>query len=997
MKLKTNKKIDSTQPGLNGAAGERGAALAMAMIVMVLIGVVTMTVLAVVSNEARISGSDLQRTQTCYVAAAKIEKMTSDFSSLFSRTTNPTSSQLNTLRISDPAGLTSEGFSFPDPILERDEERLADLRAVQGIVTSALPRVTIPSGAFSGLSASVSPYKLGSTAQMANTGVQCRLERTINNYLIPLFQFGMFSDKDIELHPGPAFTFNGRVHANGNIYVNGNVTFLDKVTTANELVRDVLRNDSTRTSSSVKMVASGISVAITKGSVIDGPNLPGTTAGQRGYNPGSPDGTANTTWESTSVASPATGTPDQFGGQILTRTTGASRLLLPLQVGGNPTREIIKRGLPADDQILSESRYGNKAQIRILLEDESVPAGTPGSIPVNAITGLKKGVNLADSSFKPMRLPNLSVSSGGGRALWRITDTGTYITTSSDAPKQGATSFQADTVRNIRNAVASSDAPDSIQIPPGAGITGQILIEIVDSSGTTYDVTKEILSMGMTVGEPNGIVYLQRPMWAAFTPGSRDAAGATNYLTYLLNNRYCGQTGEVAIAPTVDASYGFLTNIQDDSSASVRANTPPATTHSTNFWNAIVPINVYNVREGMIRTSLAQNAVYERGITSVVELNMRNLARWVDGVYDSNLLSGTNAVSAKIDPGDGYIVYVSDRRGDRVKSEKVGTFTASMTNGIVDNEDIYGANNALDPGEDVIDFGFDGTTGVAKAGTLQRDLLELPEPAVLAGTSGADWTARINRAKSVAAWTNPSNFFRRAVRLFNGEDLQITGATNKLSTYKGITVATENMLYIWGSYNTTGINLIPAGGATLAANYTGDQIPSSIVADAIFPLSKTWFDASAAIYPDNLTKRIPDLVLSGGSVQAAVLGNETAVRSAVIAGTNMSALTGTPDAEIGADSRLSGGVHNFPRFLEGWVEGTRRWNYIGSLVPMYYSTQALSPWQYPAGTGLPARVIYGAPVRNWAFDDSFRDPTRLPPGTPLFQYIEPTGFKQVLR
>jgi hypothetical protein len=414
MKLKTNKKIDSTQPGLNGAAGERGAALAMAMIVMVLIGVVTMTVLAVVSNEARISGSDLQRTQTCYVAAAKIEKMTSDFSSLFSRTTNPTSSQLNTLRISDLAGLTSEGFSFPDPILERDEERLADLRAVQGIVTSALPRVTIPSGAFSGLSASVSPYKLGSTAQMANTGVQCRLERTINNYLIPLFQFGMFSDKDIELHPGPAFTFNGRVHANGNIYVNGNVTFLDKVTTANELVRDVLRNDSTRTSSSVKMVASGISVAITKGSVIDGPNLPGTTAGQRGYNPGSPDGTANTTWESTSVASPATGTPDQFGGQILTRTTGASRLLLPLQVGGNPTREIIKRGLPADDQILSESRYGNKAQIRILLEDESVPAGTPGSIPVNAITGLKKGVNLADSShFRPTLSATFAT-------LWRV-------------------------------------------------------------------------------------------------------------------------------------------------------------------------------------------------------------------------------------------------------------------------------------------------------------------------------------------------------------------------------------------------------------------------------------------------------------------------------------------------------------------------------------------------------------------------------------------------
>ena len=33
------------------------------------------------------------------------------------------------------------------------------------------------------------------------------------------------------------------------------------------------------------------------------------------------------------------------------------------------------------------------------------------------------------------------------------------------------------------------------------------------------------------------------------------------------------------------------------------------------------------------------NQVYERGITNVVEINMKNLARWMDGVYDNNLLS----------------------------------------------------------------------------------------------------------------------------------------------------------------------------------------------------------------------------------------------------------------------------------------------------------------------------------------------------------------------
>ena len=41
-------------------------------------------------------------------------------------------------------------------------------------------------------------------------------------------------------------------------------------------------------------------------------------------------------------------------------------------------------------------------------------------------------------------------------------------------------------------------------------------------------------------------------------------------------------------------------------------------------------------------------------------------------------------------------------------------------------------------------------------------------------------------------------------------------------------------------------------------------------------------------------------------------------------------------------------------------------------------------------------LLMGPPIRDWAFDITFTTPSRLPPGTPLFQYIQPTGFKQVL-
>src|SRR5438552_14405986 len=91
---------------------QRGAALATSLVVLSLLGAVSMTVLAIVTHEARIAGSDLQRTQTFYAASAGIEKMTNDFSKLFAKTANPTSAQLSNIATSYPTALTSEGFSF---------------------------------------------------------------------------------------------------------------------------------------------------------------------------------------------------------------------------------------------------------------------------------------------------------------------------------------------------------------------------------------------------------------------------------------------------------------------------------------------------------------------------------------------------------------------------------------------------------------------------------------------------------------------------------------------------------------------------------------------------------------------------------------------------------------------------------------------------------------------------------------------------------------------
>lgn len=949
----------------NERTSERGAALATSILFMAILGAVAMSVLAVVNNESRIAGSDLQRTQAFYAGAAGIEKMTTDFSVLFSRTSRPSNAQLASIAGSPPPELVSEGFTVVQNIA-LDTTELASMRASQGISSSAYPQVNIPSGPFAGMSASVAPWVLTSTAT-GRTGAQVSLTRKMNNYLIPIFQFGMFSNEDLEVHPGPDFTFNGRVHANGNLYLSGNVKFLDKLTTANEIVRDVMRNGKDH-DANVTVQVSSFTVSLTKGSVNSGPNFTGATDGQRGYFPGSPSGSSNNSWNTTSTAAPALLTPNQFGGQVQTRTTGITPLLLPMQLDGNATREIIKRRMPNDSQTLSESRYHSKAEVRILLDNES---GSDAS-------GIPAGRGVLLSTFNPIILPT-----GGstGKALWRINDSGGYTDTNSTGVKQGTSGGSiAATVRGVKTAQAT--ASNGGKIPGGAGITGKILIEIVAADGTAYDVTTQILSMGMTVGEPNAIVNLQRPLWAAFLQGSRDSAGADDDLDYVMS-KYWGADGQIKTTggvPTQDGTLSFLKDVADDVAGQpVRADTPP----SAGNWNSIVPINLYNVREGRINTGLEKDAVYERGMMSVIDINMRNLARWLDGVYDGNLLAGTNAVSGNIDSTEGYIVYISDRRGDRIKSERDASgATLSTTNGMVDNEDVYGPNNVLDGGEDVIDALSDGA-GVPKKGTLQRDTAELPDPAVLSGAYGSDKTAR---AKTASAWTNPSNYFRRGVRVFNGENLVISGAANKLSSTRGITISTENMLYVWGNYNTTGINCQPVGGATLndssqACYYLGNQVPASLVADALFPLSKTWFDAESSINPGDLSKRPADY--------KATISDETSVRAAIIAGNNLSALAGSPDSGNSADgeSRLNGGMHNFPRFLEDWAD-TQRWNFVGSLIPLYHSTQAMGPYNAQS-------THYSPPLRNWAFDTTYRDPNKLPPGTPQFQYIEPSAFRQV--
>lgn len=1069
-----------SQPSAGVRGGERGAALTMAMLIVALVAVMSIAVLSTVKHEARVAGGDLQHTRTFYAASAGLEKMTHDFSDIFRRTAKPTTDEMCEIAADPPEELIEdEGFTFKQT-LKRNQTLLDTLKAQNG---GKSPRTKIPNGAFSEMYASLEPYHLTSVATHKATKTQVRLEREVNNYMIPLFQFATFSDGDLEFWPEPPMTFIGRVHANGNIYFGGDITFYDRVTTAGEAVRNVLRNNATNNTlvggaydSDPRFInpsAPSVISHMTVGSVTNGPNMTQPRTDGRGDWPGSPTGTNNSTWATNSIK-PLDGTNNQFGVFLKTASTGARKLLLPIQIDGQAPVEIIKRNMPDDNTIMAQSRYHSKAEVRITIDDEQLPSGVASNVAGIPST---KGVLL--SEWVPSEL-------NGGNALRVVDDGGNYLATTSDwfqgdITVAAASKKKALTVRGVKNDYVTTlpaaqqlkaTGVDSLTnglyakmtctgtgcvseytqnlnnllipkttngavVPPGSGLKGRILIEIVKPDGSTVDVTQAVLSMGVTVGEPNAIVHLQRPLWAAFLQGSRDRVGGNTYLTYFMNNSVSNRRsladGEINVSTgasgvSMNSSAGFINtadnNFDDDPHGTgTSAFLPTAATMDRTDkpdltgLNRIVPINVYNVREGHINDSLTSTSVYSRGITSVVELNMRNLARWLDGIYDGNLLSGTQAVSTNIASPDGWIVYVSDRRGDYPKLERnfANTANVTTTNGIVDNEDIYSypgtAGGTPNPGEDVIDFGFDVAANKKKKESLQRDTRELLDPSAISSTAvtaptGYTDTTRYGRALTVGAWPTSNQTaagaagyqFRRAVRLFNGEDLKLTGGTEKLAETKGLTVATENMVYIWGNYNTTGITCQPTSGSTendsaKTCNYTGDQVPASIASDAFFPLSKTWFDSVGAMYPEGANSRIADASNAGTPLgsSAITVGQETSVRAGIIAGSTLSAMVGTPSA-LTPLIWLNGGVHNFPRFLETWsVSGgawEKRWNYTGSFILLYNSTQAVGPWSVTNS------VNYTPPRRNWAFDITLTDPNRLPPGTPQFQFVQATGFRE---
>ncbi|HZR24058.1 MAG TPA: pilus assembly PilX N-terminal domain-containing protein [Vicinamibacterales bacterium] len=548
----------------------------------------------------------------------------------------------------------------------------------------------------------------------------------------------------------------------------------------------------------------------------------------------------------------------------------------------------------------------------------------PGNMPGNVNPIATIGANVTKGASITIPLTAGQTTFGFAANTFFINDVGaggngvsTLVTC------EGATATQFTNCSGVPATRTGATITTGYVTPQNTGtIGGYIKIEKADAAGTWTDVTMEVLNYG--IGGPNL------------------ATGAAA----------CGD-------PTPNAIIR-LQRLRDDANGSA-ACTIGDVTNSYEWW----PNALYDTREAVQRD--ADPGTFNNGVNSglriagvmyYVSLDAKNLAKWFKGA-GAPYAAGTGT-AARID-NTGYTVYFSDRRSNR-NATNVETGEWGWEDFVNPGVANGAPNNACDAGEDVNGSGACETYGGVPSWNGAYNSVG-PSTAPL--TTAATPVTLIKRG---VAQVNRPIFFRRALKLVHGGTLGSDAVVaNRIG---GLTVASENPVYIEGDWNATA-TFLPAD----------LHAATSVIADAVTILSNNWNDNNSFTSP----------YVGSGRLRA----TQSYYRVAILAGKGPS--FSKPSDVAGASVfGTDGGAHNFLRMLEGDNGVQTTVNFRGSMATLYYNRQAVGTFKCCSGTAQDG-IVYSVPVRNFNFDADFTNPALLPPNTPMFRDLNAVGFSQELR
>ena len=361
----------------------RGFTLIATLLMLLLLTGIAIGLLMMANTEGKVGGSDLANNLAFHAADGGIEKMASDLSATFQNAQAPTAAQICALGGSSyqPAmvGVTWTQYT------------VTPASGCAGTLTATWGQIT--SGPNQGLWAQIIPINMLTTAAL-NGGQEVSMTRGAQVALIPVFQFGAFSEGDLSFFSGPNFEMVGPVHTNGDLYPfvgpGSTLTFHNKLEAWGNVIRTQLANGynaSTNYNGTVDVptAPNGCSTPTTNCTAMTAPN-------SSSYGDGSVTGAGSITPQTTSTYNttywnPFSKTSTNYmvinGNYYVApepagvpQGTGAKKLSMPFVNGTTFPYQIIRRPLPGDSQALSQSREYNLAQIHVLLSDD--PADLPG-------------------------------------------------------------------------------------------------------------------------------------------------------------------------------------------------------------------------------------------------------------------------------------------------------------------------------------------------------------------------------------------------------------------------------------------------------------------------------------------------------------------------------------------------------------------------------------------------------------------------------------------
>ncbi|MCP4582784.1 MAG: hypothetical protein GY839_14335 [candidate division Zixibacteria bacterium] len=189
---------------------ESGIVLLVCLSILFMLSLIGIASMSTSNNDMQIAENESRATGAFYAAEAGLEKAAASIVTHYQASGTP-----------------------PDPLPIGTESELHYTYGYATIDNGPAVNKTLNAGSYKGLYGSVKSFTINSLGVDNSSASGVELEMQISDALIPLFQFAVFYENDLEIGPGPNMTLGGRVHTNSDMYlVTGSDLYIDSYMTA---------------------------------------------------------------------------------------------------------------------------------------------------------------------------------------------------------------------------------------------------------------------------------------------------------------------------------------------------------------------------------------------------------------------------------------------------------------------------------------------------------------------------------------------------------------------------------------------------------------------------------------------------------------------------------------------------------------------------------------------------------------------------------------------